>query len=100
MLLLLKEELKERLQAIVDGIKETRRHKQIVKKITEKEKSTDYTEWEVGYERQFEKNCAIITEQMHKDAKGMTVMEYYTAMNILADRVKEQEKRDRKLKSK
>ena len=98
--MLLKEELKERLKAIIDEVGETGRHRQVKRKIAELEKATDYTEWEVEYERQFEKNCAIITEQMHKDAKGMTVMEYYTAMNILADRVKEQEKRDRKLKSK
>lgn len=99
MAVLVKEELKERLNAIIEGCEETEKHKKIKKKIAEAEKVTDYEEWEIDYERQFEKNCAVITEQLHKDAKTMSVMEYFTSISILSDRVKEQEKNSRKLKS-
>lgn len=97
--MLMRTELKERLQAIIDGIDGiTERRRSVRKRMIELEKVKDFSEWEVDYERQFERNCIVITEQLHKDAKSMNVIEYHTCMSILDDRVKEQEKRQRKIK--
>lgn len=46
-------------------------------------------EFEVKYDRQYEDMCLYISGELHKDAKGMTVTEYYSAYELLDKRGKE-----------
>lgn len=47
---------------------------------------------EIASDAGFEKICLSITENMHKDAKRMNVMEYYAALDILHQRSEDFEK--------
>ena len=48
---------------------------------------------EVEQERQYERMCLLITQSIGKDAKGMTVMEYYAAYNLAKEQAQGANKR-------
>ena len=48
---------------------------------------------EVEQERQYERMCLLITQSIGKDAKGMTVMEYYAAYNLAKEQANGSNKR-------
>jgi hypothetical protein len=58
----------------------------IIKKINELNKAYDLEEVEVEMKLSFEKSCAVVTSEMHKDAKTMTVMEFESALAILKEK--------------
>lgn len=41
---------------------------------------------EISYDKEFESSCIVIGSELHLDAKGMTVMAYYQALEFLHDR--------------
>lgn len=47
---------------------------------------------EVQYDRQFEDLCLMLAEQLHVDAKGYTVLEFYNAYEFIRERAKQAEK--------
>lgn len=53
-------------------------------------------EFEIRFDRQFEDMCLSISGELHTDAKRMSVMEYYSAYELLDRRGKEMKKRLKK----
>lgn len=47
---------------------------------------------EIAYEKTFEKMCALVTQNLHIDAKGLSVLEFYSAVEHLEEQAKEQKK--------
>lgn len=93
---------KKRLLAILDGIIEGRDTDAEVQRIEDEmvllEDVQAYWngEFEVRYDRQFEDMCLSISGELHTDAKRMSVMEYYSAYELLDRRGKEMKKRLKK----
>ena len=76
------------LTCILDGDNEE--NKQLVEDLTDKillfNKPKTFTgtdNVEIDYDKQFETMCLTISENLHTDAKKMTVMEYYNAYNYI-----------------
>lgn len=57
------------------------------------------TDWgggaEVDIDKQFENICLAISEQLHRNPKEFTTLEFYNAYELLADRAREAKKRNR-----
>lgn len=93
---------KKRLLAILDGIIEGRDTDAEVQRIEDEMVLLDDVqaywngEFEVRYDRQFEDMCLGISGELHTDAKRMSVMEYYSAYELLDRRGKEMKKRLKK----
>lgn len=47
---------------------------------------------EVRHDKSFLSTCHIISQNLHADAKGMTVAEYYSALELLKEQQKQQQK--------
>lgn len=47
---------------------------------------------EVQFDRQFENLCLVLSEQVHVDSKGLTVLEFYNAFDFVRERAREAEK--------
>lgn len=87
------------LDAIIEGvedIKNSDKIREIDKRLYELQNDIDYQKAEVEGEIGFEKTCLFVSQEMHKDAKLMSVKEFETAIQILQDRAKENEKRFKK----
>lgn len=90
---LLKARAKAMLTCIIDGDSED--NKKRVEELTDKlllfNKPKTFTgsdSMEVQYDKQFETMCLTISENLHADAKKMTVMEYYNAYNYIEKQLK------------
>lgn len=51
---------------------------------------------EIQYDRQFENLCLVLSEQLHIQPKGCTVLEFYSAFDLISERAKKQEREQRK----
>lgn len=90
---LLKARAKAMLSCILDG--DSDENKQRVEDLTDKillfNKPKTFTgndNVEIEYDKQFETMCLTISENLHTDAKKMTVMEYYNAYNYIEKQAK------------
>lgn len=90
---LLKARARAMLDCVLDG--DTEENKQRVEELTDKmltfnkpKKFTGSESVEIEYDKQFETMCLTISEHLHKDAKKMTVMEYYNAYNYIEKQMK------------
>ena len=87
--------LRKRCNAILDGMIEGRDTSEEVRRIEgdmwlfEDIKPFWNGEFEVKYDRQYEDMCLFISGELHADAKKMTVVEYYSAYELLDKRGKE-----------
>ena len=52
----------------------------------------------VDFDRQFENMCLILSKEFQGGVKGYTVMEFYSAYNLLKEREKEMKKLNKKKK--
>ena len=50
---------------------------------------------EIEYDKQFEDMCLVISEQLHTDAKKMTVLEYYNAYRYIQRQSKDKERQNK-----
>ena len=53
---------------------------------------------EVQFERQFENLCLVLSEQLHVESKKYTVLEFYNAFDFVKERVKAQERAQKRPK--
>lgn len=86
----------------LDGIIEERDVKEkvdkIAKRIRDLNEVVNYQEYEIESEKAREKSYLGIQETLHIDAKGMTVLEYETACEMLRERAKEYENKTKNKK--
>lgn len=94
--------MKERTGAILDGIinGQTDERREKIQHLTDmltmygKPKAISGRDGaEVEQERQYERMCLLITQSMGKDAKDMTVMEYYAAYELAREQNKRPQSR-------
>lgn len=92
--------LKERTMAILKNIAEGKddvedeRVGEITLKLMTFSKPTDWGGGaEVDIDKQFESVCLAISEQLHRNPKEFTTMEFYNAYELLTDRAREAKKR-------
>lgn len=90
---LLKARARAMLDCVLDG--DTEENKQRVEELTDKmltfnkpKKFTGSESVEIEYDKQFETMCLTISEHLNKDAKKMTVIEYYNAYNYIEKQMK------------
>lgn len=93
---LMKKILLLRLDQIARGADNKAEIKKANKRILDLNIVKVYSDFERENEVSFEQGCLSITEQLHKDAKSMTVIEYHAAMKMLGERAKEMEKMRKK----
>lgn len=48
--------------------------------------------YEVNEIKSFERTCIMLQQQLNVDAKKMTVLEYFEALNLIKEQIKEQKK--------
>lgn len=84
------------LNEIIENTSKENEIKDIDKELKEREKTTDYGRYEIESDKSFEISCLLIGQEMHKEAKRMSVMEYETALEILHKRQEEWDKRKRR----
>ena len=53
---------------------------------------------EIQFERQFENLCLVLSEQLHVNPKGYTVLEFYNAFDFVKERAKQAEKERKRAK--
>lgn len=89
--------LKSRARAMLDCVLEgdTEEHRKRVEELTDKmltfnkpKKFTGSGSVEIEYDKQFETMCLTISENLHTEAKKMTVMEYYNAYTYIEKQLK------------
>lgn len=93
---LVKKRLLLMLNEIIEDTSKEKEIKEIDQELQSRERTTDYGRFEVESDKSFETSCLLIGQEMHKDAKSMTVMEYETSLEILRKRQEEWEKRKRR----
>ena len=93
MVIWLKKMLEVQCDQIVNGDDRKEQLNQIAKQIRRLTKSVDVENFETESDNSFEQSCLTITENMHKDAKLMTAVEFETAVHMLQKRAEEQKKR-------
>lgn len=71
------------LDAIVEGRDVTEAVKAIDDKIWQKRDIVDFGEWDVAFDKSWEKSCLRIGENLHLNAKAMTQMEYESAIEMM-----------------
>ena len=100
--------LKARVKAMLDCILigDTEEQRQRVETMTDrlmtfnKPKSfTGAESIEIEYDKQFETMCLMISENLHTDAKNMTVMEYYNAYNYINKQLKARKTQNKTLRT-
>lgn len=89
------------LACILDGDYEKNRRKvnEITDKIITFAKPQRYSGKdgaEVEFDKKFEKMCLVISENTHREAKNMTVLEYYTAYQYIEERLKKQKTQNKR----
>lgn len=47
---------------------------------------------EIRYDKEFEKMCLLLSQQLHIDPKAMTVLEFYNAFEFLQEMIAEHQK--------
>lgn len=52
--------------------------------------------FEIDFDKQYEKMCLLISQQLHADAKHFSVKKYYTAFEYIKEQNKAQEAETRK----
>lgn len=77
-----------KLDQLIDGKSRKKEIEKIERRLRELVGVTDYAAYERESDVGFEQGCLSITEQLHKDAKLMTVMEYEAAIKLLTERSK------------
>lgn len=88
----------------IDVIKNGSDHKEEIDKLSRQiwekyePKSFENDEAIVEFDRQFENMCLILSKEFQGGVKGYTVMEFYSAYNLLQEREKEMKKLNRKKK--
>lgn len=97
---LLKQRTRAMLDCIINGDTEERAEK--VERLTDKivlytspMSFTGVTSAEIAYDKQFEDMCLVISQNLHKDAKQMTVMEYYNAYQFIERQAKTQKRQNK-----
>lgn len=92
---LMKERTRAMLSCIIEGDTEEREER--VEKLTDRmitfTKPKTFTgkgSLEIEYDKQFEDMCLIISQNLHTDAKKMTVLEYYNAYQYIEKQSKAQ----------
>lgn len=93
---LVKKRLLLMLNEIIEDTSKEKEIKEIDQELQSRERTTDYGRFEVESDKSFETSCLLIGQEIHKDAKSMTVMEYETSLEILRKRQEEWEKRKRR----
>lgn len=53
---------------------------------------------EVGYDKQFESMCLLLSERYHLDSQSMTVRAYYNAFERLREQMRDEQRRQRRKK--
>lgn len=81
-----------KLDGMIEGRDVSGEVRRIEARMRKIRKEIDYTQFEKDNDVLFEQGCLSITEQLGKDAKSMTVMEYEAALKLLNERAKEIEK--------
>ena len=92
---LMKERTRAMLSCIIDGDTEEReeRVEQLTNKMFTFNKPKTFTgkgSLEIEYDKQFEDMCLVISQNLHADAKKMTVLEYYNAYQFIEKQTKAQ----------
>ena len=96
--------LKQRTRAMLDCIIEgdTEEREKEVEDITDRlityskpKKFTGSGSMEIEYDKQFEDMCLVISQQLHTDAKKMTVLEYYNAYQYIQKQSKAKERQNK-----
>ena len=97
---LLKERTKAMLDCIIEG--DTKERQQRVDELTDKiftfskpKQFTGKSSLEIEYDKQFEDMCLLISQNLHADAKKMTVLEYYNAYQFIQRQTKEQKRQNK-----
>lgn len=80
------------LKEVIDGCTREEEIRKCERRVRDLQSATLYETYERESDVAFEQGCLGISEQMHKDAKKMSVKEYYAAMRTLTERSKELEK--------
>lgn len=91
-LTLMKGLLLTQLDGIIEDKDVSEKIESLSKRIRSLSEPTDYSDYEVESDKAREKSYLGIQETLHRDAKGMTILEYETACEMLRDRAKEYEK--------
>jgi hypothetical protein len=95
-LLLVKKRLMLMLNEIIDDISNQEQLSDVDRELRSRERTVDYSRYEIDSDKSFETSCLLIGQEMHKDAKTMTVMEYETSLEILRKRQEDWEKRKKR----
>lgn len=95
-LVLLRGILMKQLDGIIEDKDVSDAVEKLAKRIRDLSEPTDYSMYEVESDKAREKSYLGIQETLHRDAKGMTVLEYETACEMLRERAKEYEKKTKK----
>lgn len=97
---LMKERTRAMLSCIIDGDTEEREER--VEKLTDRmftfNKPKTFTgkgSLEIEYDKQFEDMCLLISQNLHADAKKMTVLEYYNAYHYIEKQAKAQKQQNK-----
>lgn len=94
--------LRKRALLQVDEMQNGSDHSEEIEKITTKiwekyePKSYENDKAVVDFDRQFENMCLILSKEFQGGVKGYTVMEFYSAYNLLKERDKEMKKLNKK----
>lgn len=88
------------LDTISNGADHTKEIERLSSQIWEKyePKSFENDKAIVEFDRQFENMCLILSKEFQGGVKGYTVMEFYSAYNLLKEREKEMKKLNKKKK--
>ena len=96
--------LRKRAMLKVDEIRNGSDHTKEIEEITSRiwegyePKSYENDKAIVDFDRQFENMCLILSKEFQGGVKGYTVMEFYSAYNLLKEREKEMKKLNKKKK--
>lgn len=97
---LLKQRTRAMLDCIIEG--ETEERTKEVEDITDRlityTKPKTFTgagSMEIEYDKQFEDMCLVISQQLHTDAKKMTVLQYYNAYQYIQKQSKAKERQNK-----
>lgn len=96
--------LRKRAMLQVDEMNNGADHSDEIKKISDQiwekyePKSYENDKAIVDFDRQFENMCLILSKEFQGGVKGYTVMEFYSAYNLLKERDKEMKKLNKKKK--
>ena len=89
--------MEARLMALLDAIAEDRDLAASVKAIDDKlwkqREVVDFGEWDVAFDKSWEKSCLRIGENLHLNAKTMTQLEYESAIEMMVQDSKERNKK-------